>query len=163
MALIKWREEFCTGIPGIDYEHRELIEQINTVYALIDKNTDNNQLEKEQVIDHLGDIYGSISAHFALEERMMEKHGYDQYEEHQMDHERLLDDIQDITDEFEITTELNDEKLKQRLNDWFQNHFKTHDSRLHKLANLISHEQLDESTMNDMIRRAKNVFLRKTG
>ena len=163
MALIKWREEFCTGIPGIDFEHRQLIEQIDSVYTLIDKNTDNSQLEKEQVIDHLGDIYGSISAHFALEERMMEKHGYDHYEEHKADHERLLDDIRDIADEFEITTELDEQKFKQRLNDWFQLHFKTHDSRLHKLANLMSHDQVDESTMKTMIRNAKNTLFRKTG
>jgi hemerythrin len=157
MTLVKWREEFCTGIPDIDFEHEKLIEQVNSVYSMIDDKAD-----KESVIDSLGDIYGSISAHFALEERMMEKHGYDQYKLHQADHERLLDDIRDITDEFENTTELDDQKFKQKLNDWFQLHFKTHDSRLHKLANLKSHDQVDESTMKTMIRNAKNALLRKT-
>ena len=38
MALIEWREEFCTGIPGVDFEHEELIKQINSIYLLIDKN-----------------------------------------------------------------------------------------------------------------------------
>lgn len=163
MALIKWREEFCTGIPGVDYEHEQLIEQINSVYALIDNKAGGDKIEREKIIDRLGDIYGSISAHFVLEERMMEKHGYDHYEEHKADHERLLDDIRDIADEFEITTELNEQKFKQRLNDWFQLHFKTHDSRLHKLANLMSHDQVDESTMKTMIRNAKNTLFRKTG
>ena len=158
MALIKWQEVFCTGIPGIDYEHKKLIEQVNLVYALIDDKAD-----KERVIDSLGDIYGSISAHFALEEQMMERHGYDEYEEHRADHERLLDEIQNIADEYENTAELDDQKFKQRLNDWFQNHFKTHDSRLHKLAGLMSHDQVDDSTMKSMIRNAKNVLFRKTG
>ncbi len=158
MALIEWREEFCTGIPGVDFEHEELIKQVNSVYALIDDKAD-----KESVIDSLSDIYGSISAHFALEEQMMEKHGYDQYEEHKADHERLLDDICDITDEFENSTELDDEKFKQKLNDWFQLHFKTYDSRLHKLANLMSHDEVDESTMKAMIRHAKDALLRKMG
>ena len=158
MALIEWREEFCTGIPGVDFEHEELINQVNSIYALIDKKAD-----KENVIDGLGDIYGSISAHFALEEQMMEKHGYDQFKEHQADHERLLDDIRDITDEFEAATELDDQKFKQKLNDWFQLHFKTHDSRLHNLANLISHDTVDETTMKAMIRKAKNTLLGKTG
>ena len=158
MALIEWREEFCTGMPGVDYEHERLIEQINSVYAMID-----NKADKDGVIDSLGDIYGSISAHFALEEQMMEKHGYDQYRIHQADHERLLDDIRDIADEFEHAVELDENKFKQRLNDWFQLHFKTHDSRLHKLANLAAHDQVDESTMKSMIRKAKNALLRKTG
>ena len=158
MALIEWREEFCTGIPGVDFEHEELINQVNSIYSLIDRNAD-----KESVIDGLGDIYGSISAHFALEEQMMEKHGYDHFREHQADHERLLDDIRDITDEYEAATELDDQKFKQKLNDWFQVHFKTHDSRLHNLAKLVSHDHVDESTMQAMIRAAKNVLLRKTG
>jgi hemerythrin-like metal-binding protein len=158
MALIEWREEFCTGMPGVDHEHEQLIEQVNEVYAMIDDNAD-----RESVIDCLGDIYGSISAHFALEEQMMEKHGYDQYQEHRADHERLLDDIRDITEEFESADELDKDRFKQRLNDWFQLHIQTHDSRLHKLANLVSHEQVDESTMKSLIRKAKNTLLRKNG
>lgn len=156
MALIEWQEEFCTGIPGVDYEHEELIKQINSIYALIE-----NKADKESIVDSLGDIYGSISAHFALEEQMMEKHGYDQYKEHQADHERLLDDICDITNEFEKAVELDDQKFRQKLNDWFRLHFKTHDSRLHKLANMMSHDRVDDSTMKAMIRKAKKVLLRK--
>ena len=150
MALIEWREEFCTGIAGVDYEHEKLIEQVNSIYAMIDDNAD-----RESIIDSLGDIYGSISAHFALEEQMMDKYGYDQYKEHQADHERLLDDIRDITEEFESADELDEDRFKQ--------HFQTHDSRLHKLANLMSHDHVDESTMNSLIRKAKNTLLRNTG
>jgi hemerythrin len=158
MALVEWQDEFCTGIPGVDYEHQKLIEDVNSVYALIDE-----QADKDDVIDSLGDIYGSISAHFALEEQMMDKYGYDRYKEHQADHERLLDDIRDITNDFEDSTELDNEGFKQRLNDWFQSHFKTHDSRLHKLTNLISHDQVKESTMKAMIGNAKRGLLRSIG
>ena len=157
MALIEWREEFNTGIPGVDFEHEQLIEQINAIYALIVNDT-----EKEDIIDGLGDIYGSISAHFALEEQMMKKHDYDQFAEHHADHERLLDDIRDITDDFESATKLDGVKLKQKLNNWFQVHFKTHDSRLHKLKKLMSHDKVDEGTMKSIIRKAKNTFLRKS-
>ena len=156
MSLIEWREEFCTGVPGVDYEHQELIKQINAIYEMIDDRAD-----KENVIDSLGDIYGSISAHFALEEQMMERHKYDHFKEHQADHERLLDDIQEITEEFENSQELDAEKFKQKLNDWFQIHFATHDSRLHGLAHLINHEVVCESTMKTMIQDAKNALLGK--
>ncbi len=154
MSLIEWRDEFCTGVAGVDYEHQELIKQINSIYAMID-----NKADKENVIDSLGDIYGSISAHFALEEQMMERHKYDHFKEHQADHERLLDDIQDISEEFENSTELDDTKFKKKLNDWFQVHFATHDSRLHGLAHLVNHEVVCESTMKTMIQDAKNALL----
>jgi hemerythrin-like metal-binding protein len=158
MVLIEWREEFCTGIPGVDYEHEKLIEQVNSVYALID-----DEVDRDRVIDMLGDIYGSISAHFALEEQMMKKHGYDRYQEHRTDHERLLDEIREISDDFENSTELDTQRFKQRLNDWFAIHFKTHDSRLHGLKDLMSHDQVNEITMKIMISNAKRTLLRNIG
>lgn len=158
MSLIEWREEFCTGISGVDYEHQELIKQINSIYKMI-----NDRANRENIIDGLGDIYGSISAHFALEEQMMERHNYDHFKLHQADHERLLDDIQEISEEFEESKELNNEKFKKKLDDWFQIHFSTHDARLHGLAHLMNHKIVSESTMKTMIKNAKNVFLRKTG
>ena len=158
MTLIEWREEFCTGVPGVDHEHQELIKEINSIYSLVDA-----QADKEDIIDSLGDIYGSISAHFALEEQMMEKHHYDHFKEHQADHERLLDEIRDITEEFEDATVLDEKKFKKNLNNWFQLHFSTHDSRLHGLAHLIDHQPVCETTMKTMIRNAKNALLGKTG
>jgi hemerythrin len=157
MALTIWKDEYRTGFPGIDYEHEKLIEQVNSVYSLID-----DQADRGRIVDSLGDIYGSIAAHFALEEQMMKKNGYDQYEVHRTDHERLLDDIRDIADEFEKTTALDEQKFKRKLNDWFQLHFKTHDSRLHKLADFNSHQQVDSSTMKTMIRNAKKTLLSRT-
>lgn len=154
MSLIEWREEFCTGVAGVDYEHQELIKQINAIYAMIDDKSD-----RENIIDALGDIYGSISAHFALEEQMMERHKYDHFKEHQADHEHLLNDIQDISDAYEKSTKLDDDRFKQQLNDWFKIHFATHDSRLHALAHLINHEVVCESTMKTMIQNAKNALL----
>ena len=139
MDLIKWREEFCTGIAGVDYEHQQLVEQINSVFALVD-----DEADKEIVVDSLGEIYGNISGHFALEEQMMVKHGYDQLVEHSADHERLLDAIREITDEFEETDTLDEQAFKQKLNDWFQLHFKTFDARLHNLANLKSDDQVSK-------------------
>lgn len=158
MALIEWQEDFCTGIPGVDHEHRQLINDVNNVYAMIDQMTD-----KEQVIDSLGDIYGSIAAHFALEEQMMRRHGYDEYVQHKADHDRLLDEIREITDEFEGSTELNELAFKQNLNDWFQLHFKTFDSRLHRLTDTDSHERLDESMVRSLIRHAKRTLFGQAG
>ena len=158
MVLLEWREEYRTGIKGIDYEHEKLIDQINSMYALIDHKAD-----KQRVVDSLGDIYGSISAHFALEEQMMQKHGYAHYEEHKADHERLLNDIGEITESFENTVQLDESAFKQKLADWFQLHFSTHDFRMYELANLMSHDRVDEATMKTQIENAKIKLSRKTG
>ncbi|MDH3390162.1 MAG: hemerythrin family protein [Gammaproteobacteria bacterium] len=154
MALIEWREEYCTGIKGVDFEHEALIDQINAVYALIEK-----QADRDLVIDALGEIYGSISAHFALEEQMMLRHDYVNYQEHKSDHERLLDDIRDIADEYEKSLELDDSAFRRKLADWFQVHFRTHDSRLHNLAGMRSHAPASQSTLKALIQNAKNKLL----
>jgi len=154
MVLIEWRDEYCTGIDGVDFEHEQLINQINAIYQLIE-----NQADRDLVVDGLGEIYGSISAHFALEEQMMLRHDYDHYPQHRADHERLLDEIRDIAEEFESSIKLDREKFKQKLADWFQLHFKTHDSRLHNLASMRSHEPVSQSTLKALIQNAKRKLL----
>ncbi len=151
MASLEWRDEYCTGIAGVDYEHQALIAQINAVLALIGQNG-----ERRRVIDGLGDIYGAISAHFALEERMMERHDYAEYAEHKADHDRLLDEIQELTLDYESSDSLDRDAFTQRLADWFGNHFQTHDARLHRLAWLREHDHPSPSKLEKMIRHAKD-------
>ncbi len=127
MTLIEWRDEFKIGIEEVDFEHQELIELINELYSET-KEADSSM----SVIYFLGEIYAKISAHFALEEKIMSDMQYDQYEDHKEDHERLLDDIRDIMDEFADAPTLDEEKFADRLNNWFVNHFSTKDARMHK-------------------------------
>lgn len=128
MALIEWREEFRIGIPSVDYEHQELIALLNDLYANLV-----GQVDDLSVREFLGEIFARISAHFALEERVMRERAYDQFEEHKADHEALLDEIRDIMDESEeVDASLLGESFGQRLQRWFTNHFKTHDARLHR-------------------------------
>ena len=157
MALLEWREEYCTGIKGVDYEHEHLIRQINSVYALI-----SDGAQRDLVIDSLGEIYGSISAHFALEEQMMLRHDYVEYADHKADHDRLLDDIRDITEEFEATEQLDDETFTQKLGDWFKLHFQTFDARLHKMSSMRSHDQVSDSALKSLIRNAKDKLLQRS-
>jgi len=129
MALIEWRDEFCTGIEAVDFEHREMISLINEAHDALQRDLSRSDFES-----FLGEIYARIASHFALEERIMKAHGYDEFEIHKEDHERLLDDIRDIMAEYDaggyegMTSE-----LATRLQAWFADHFKTKDARLHRL------------------------------
>ena len=154
MVLIEWGEKYCIGIMNIDYEHEKMVEQINSLYALV-----NNRADKQLIVDSLGDIYGAITAHFALEEKMMRKHSYAHYKEHKADHQRLLKDISDIFESLEKSNELDEPLFKQKLADWFLLHFKTHDIRLHKLVQLSPHDRADEPTMRILVQNAKNKLL----
>lgn len=128
MTLIQWRKEFETGVTEVDHEHQELVELINELHTQIGANA-----PRETVSGFLGEVFAKISAHFALEETVMRKHDYDEYEDHKSDHEKLLDDLRDIMDDFEAGTDTDYKKaLGAAVRDWFVNHFKTKDARLHK-------------------------------
>lgn len=123
MALIDWDERFRVGIAAVDHEHRELIGLINALHERLGGGY--------AVADFLGEIYARISAHFALEEKIMRARNYDQYDDHKTDHERLLDEIRDIMDDYEDQRIYQDEILADRLRHWFGDHFRTRDARLH--------------------------------
>ena len=126
MSLIKWRDDFSVGDPAIDHEHRELIELINQLYELM-----HSGVERERVVESLGEIYAQIAAHFALEERMMRDSTYPALREHKTDHESLLDQLRDIMDRVEDDGSYDEERMTRDLERWFTEHFRTHDARLH--------------------------------
>ncbi len=127
MPLVEWRAEFSVGVPEIDHEHQELIDLINAAHAKL-----GDMHARHLVADFLGEIYARISAHFALEEKLMRDQGYDEYEDHKADHERLLDEVRDIMDEYEERVGLDEKTFGARLGAWFTEHFKTKDARFHK-------------------------------
>ena len=127
MVLIEWRKEFETGVPDVDHEHRELVDLINALHDRIAGGE-----ERPRIVEFLGEVFARIAAHFALEESLMRKHRYDEYEAHKSEHEQLLDDIRDIMDSVENDpSEDYRTALSGAVRDWFVDHFKSRDARLH--------------------------------
>ena len=127
MVLIEWKDEFCVGISDVDHEHQEIINLINNLHDAM-----SGENATISVMDFLGEIYSHVSAHFALEEKIMRTHKYDQYAEHKADHERLLDELRDIMDDYEENAYFSDAEFAGQVERWFTEHFKTKDARLHK-------------------------------
>lgn len=126
--LLTWSDRYSTGMPGVDHEHRQLIELINSLFRSMGSNCSGNITR-----EFLGEIYARISAHFALEEKIMREAKYDQYEVHKTDHEALLDQLRDIMDDaVEDESYCRCEELGADLERWFAVHFRTHDPRLHR-------------------------------
>lgn len=126
MSLIEWNERFSVGVASVDHEHRELIGLINGFHDAVA-----GEARSEATLDFLGETLTAISAHFALEEKLMREHAYDAYGDHKADHERLLDQLRDIMDAVETAREIDAELLGTALDEWFSRHFQTHDARLH--------------------------------
>lgn len=127
MSLLEWKPEFSVGNASIDHEHEQMIQAINDLYEQLAEPV--NAANVEAV---LGEIHADISAHFALEERLMREADYVEYEDHKEDHEDLLDQILDLMDSFYEEPEAGRKLLKTQLSDWFGRHFASFDARLHK-------------------------------
>ena len=125
MALLQWKDQYSVGIAAVDHEHKELIELINHLHEALETEGAHPSVEA-----FFGDLYKSISAHFALEEQFMRERRYDETISHKQDHERLLDEIRDLMDA--STSNVDAASLSARLDAWFSRHFETHDARLHR-------------------------------
>jgi hemerythrin len=127
MSLIEWDDRFSVGVASVDHEHRGLIALVNATHDRLRRPG-----AEDAVPDFLGEIYARISAHFALEERLMQEKHYDHYSDHKMDHERLLEEIRDMMDDYEDNNFFNEQQFSEKLQTWFTEHFRTHDARLHR-------------------------------
>ena len=127
MTLLHWQDNFAIGIAEVDHEHRELIGLINALHDAL-----GTERAGERVEAFLGDIFADISAHFALEERVMRERRYDALTEHKADHARLLDQLCDMMDMQAAGAALDDAQFGRDLAEWFAGHFRTHDARFHR-------------------------------
>jgi len=127
MALLEWKPEFSVGNTSIDHEHEHMIQAINDLYEQLAEPVDAESVEAV-----LGEIHADISAHFALEERLMREADYVEYVDHKEDHEDLLDQILELMDGFFEDPEAGQKLLKSQLSDWFGRHFASFDARLHR-------------------------------
>lgn len=134
MALLTWQPEFSVGVESVDFEHREMIDLINKLYEEMEAKKDADSIER-----FLGDIHATISAHFALEERVMRRANYPEYEAHKDDHEDLLDQIRDLMDIFVVSPEKGVLVLQKQMSAWFESHFSTFDARLHGQLDMPHH------------------------
>jgi hemerythrin len=134
MAPLEWKDDYSVGIPAVDHEHKELIGLVNQLHQAL-----TSEKPDIEVSEIFGDLFRTISSHFALEERFMRQHGYDQTARHKADHERLLDELRDIMDDHRDRQDPSTGRLIASVEIWFATHFKTHDARLHSRLGVHPH------------------------
>ena len=127
MKYLQWDPQYSVGDDDVDYEHQNLIETINEIFSELESDRDADEIYRT-----MSDVFAEISAHFALEERIMRLARYGEYEAHKNDHEDLLDEIRTMMESVQRDPDSAMDSLGDRLTDWFGKHFATFDARLHK-------------------------------
>jgi hemerythrin-like metal-binding protein len=130
MSLTSLKDGLKTGIDGLDYEHRKLVEVMEALCDSFDRAG-----SAGEVSDLFAALYTEASAHFALEESIMRGKKYAFYDAHKADHERLLDKVRIMMEAYEdgMCTDCGT-SLRGCLETWFANHVADADTRLRSLA-----------------------------
>ena len=88
IALLDWSDSHVTGIPGIDRDHREMIEHLNETYRRMMAGEGQQHVQSE--LAALSDLAQAIRRHFAEEEGEMSKAEYPHLDAQRRAHEDFL-------------------------------------------------------------------------
>ena len=86
--VIKWVEDFNTGIEEIDIHHVGLFDKINELLDAIEHGVELTSIRKLTIF-----FESFLMSHFTLEEVLQQRLGYPDYESHCEQHEQLRKDF----------------------------------------------------------------------
>ena len=127
MQVPQWSQEYETGFPIIDQQHKEMFALVgNLQQTLLIPN--NEEKIKELVQQLLNDTV----SHFTHEENLMQEHNYPYYEEHKQIHDRLTAKIRKVLDSLESNTDTEkvNLELSHFLQQWLVHHIEGQDRKM---------------------------------
>ncbi len=119
--LVQFTEEYRTGIPLVDDEHKKLFEIIQRTYDTI--HNDNLPDKYDHIIYILKELKEYTEQHFSDEEAYMEKIHYEGLESQRRAHEAFIDRLQDL-DPYGADDNQEEylDEIVEFLLGWLQNH-----------------------------------------
>ncbi|SMF41660.1 bacteriohemerythrin [Desulfovibrio gilichinskyi] len=122
--LIKWNDSLMLGIDEIDSQHKRLVELINLL---------NGAMSQSKGADVLAEIFKELReytvSHFEFEENMLEKHGYEDIEQHKEIHSDLVAQVKTFEKEFKNGKIAMSSELMAFLKHWLTDHIKGIDTK----------------------------------
>ena len=95
MPIMSWSDAYSTGIAEIDQQHKKLIDLINSLHDAMSKGHGKEVLGKI-----LGELITYCASHFAVEEKLFDKHGYPDAAEHKEKHQKMTSKVLDLQKQF---------------------------------------------------------------
>jgi len=123
-TLYGWDPSYSVNIGIIDAQHKNLVSILGELHEAMAAGKG-----KEKLGPVLSNLIKYTQAHFATEERLMEKHGYPEYGAHKAEHENLTGTVMDfhrrfLSNEVAMTVE-----VMEFLANWLFKHIKGSDKR----------------------------------
>jgi hemerythrin len=130
VSPITWSDEFCTGVPEVDEQHRILVNTLNEANASL---TDESSLEQFELITR--DLLSYALYHFETEEELMKQYGYAEHKaeecnNHLQEHRNFSSTVVGMREGFKLGKRVKRDELLSFLNNWLVNHILHTDKRL---------------------------------
>lgn len=127
MPLVIWNDSLSIGIPEIDHQHKQLIDQLNT---LVDAMLANRGKEEIKNIVYFLDLY--VAQHFGFEENCMQRYKCPVASNNAAAHTKFIKTLSEVKQELQtkgasLSLAI---KVNEQLLDWFVNHIKKVDREL---------------------------------
>jgi hemerythrin len=119
MTLLKWEDKYSVGVKELDEQHKKIIEIINRISQIIDKNNFNDE-DVGKIFVELKDY---ADYHFTNEEIYFREFDFDKTESHIKEHDDYRQKIEQMEGDY-----YSDKKkkiisdLSNFINQWWINH-----------------------------------------
>ena len=135
MAFIEWRQDYSIGIPEADDDHRQLIELINELHEAIVRDSHSDTIgaavdELETVLSVLDELLAYGAQHFQVEEDLMLRFAYPDYDKHKEAHAVLADTVQTYRRDFDDGEAVVSMEIVRFLKNWLDAHILDMDRKL---------------------------------
>ena len=124
--LVEWDDRYSVGIPFIDDQHKELLNQTNALYVECLNGKDAAQAHFEGAILSAVDY---VKFHFSAEEKMLERVDFPEIAEHKREHEAFVKKVLEEVKNFETGKQFVPNNFVRFLKAWILTHIAVSDKR----------------------------------
>jgi hemerythrin-like metal-binding protein len=122
--LMRWDGSLQLGIGEIDGQHKKLVAMINDLHRA---------MKQRQTMAIMGSILEQLVSytvyHFGSEEKLFQKHGYPEYDQHKKAHENLVGKVNELKAKIDRGDATISMELMDFLTDWLTTHIKGTDKK----------------------------------
>jgi hemerythrin len=125
VLIVEWDDKYSVGIPLIDGQHKELIENTNRLYQGCLAGTDEER--KVFFMEAVKSVVDYVKYHFSAEERMLENVKYPELSGHRKQHESFVKQLLDDVQGFKGGQKFAPNNFVRFLRDWILSHIAVED------------------------------------
>jgi hemerythrin len=116
---VEWTSRYVLGIPGIDAQHKTLIDITNALFSACRRG---GKHAKRHYFRAVREVVDYIRYHFASEEKLLERIQYPGMEQHKQEHAEFVREVVATVQDFKNGRKFAPNFLARYLRDWILSH-----------------------------------------